>query len=250
VYLENIVFDATDPHTLGRFWEQALGTETLTDEPEGYETRLALPDGPVLDLCFQRVPDQPGEPQRLHLDLHGAEEQQQVVDRLVALGAGHADIGQGQVPWVVLADPAGNPFCVMEERAEYAGSGPLAALPLDVADPQREQDFYAWLTGWVPVEGSGLLSLRHPSGRGPLLELAREDEPKGTAKNRRRGGAGNRRARWPRAPLRLGRPALAALRGPVRQRVLRAAVARLIPRTTTRAPGPRRSGGSSAVRRQ
>jgi predicted enzyme related to lactoylglutathione lyase len=184
VYLENIVFDATDPHALGRFWEQALGTETLTDEPDGFETRLTVPDGPVLDLCFQRVPDQPAERQRLHLDLHGAEEQQRVVDRLIALGAGHADIGQGQVPWVVLADPAGNPFCVMEERAEYAGSGPLAALPLDVADPQREQDFYAWLTGWVRVEGSALLSLRHPSGRGPLLELAQEDEAKGTAKNR------------------------------------------------------------------
>jgi hypothetical protein len=49
VYLENIVFDATDPHTLGRFWEQALGTETLTDEPEGYETRLTGPGArPVL----------------------------------------------------------------------------------------------------------------------------------------------------------------------------------------------------------
>jgi hypothetical protein len=26
VYLENVVVDATDPQTLGRFWEAALGT--------------------------------------------------------------------------------------------------------------------------------------------------------------------------------------------------------------------------------
>jgi predicted enzyme related to lactoylglutathione lyase len=182
--LENIVFDATDPHALGRFWEAALGTETLTDEPEGFETRLAVPGGPVLDLCFQRVPEQPAEPQRLHLDLPGADEQQQVVERLVALGASHADIGQGPVPWVVLADPEGNHFCVMEERAEYARSGPVAALPLDVADPGREHAFWGWLTGWAPVEGSALLSLQHPSRRGPLLELAPQSAPKGPAKNR------------------------------------------------------------------
>jgi hypothetical protein len=105
VYLENVVFDATDPRTLGRFWETALGTETLTDEPDGFETRLTTPDGPVIDLCFQRVPEPPVEPQRLHLDLRGGEEQQPVVERLLALGASPADIGQGLVPWVVLADP-------------------------------------------------------------------------------------------------------------------------------------------------
>jgi hypothetical protein len=184
VYLENVVFDATDPQDLGRFWETALGTETLTDEADGFETRLVVPGGPVIDLCFQGVPEPPVEPQRLHLDLAGAKEQRQVVERLLALGASHVDIGQGQVPWMVLADPEGNPFCVMEERAAYVDTGPIAALPLDVADPDRELDFWSWLTGWVPVEGSGLLSLQHSSHRGPLLELCPEVEPKGQGKNR------------------------------------------------------------------
>lgn len=184
VYLENVVVDATDPQALGRFWETALGTETLTDEFDGFETRLAVPDGPVLDLGFQRVPEQPVEPQRLHLDLRGGEEQQLVVQRLLALGASHTDIGQGQVPWVVLADPEGNPFCVMEQREAYVDAGPVAALPLDVADPDREHGFWLWLTGWVPVEGSGLRSLQHSSHRGPLIELCPEVEPKGPAKNR------------------------------------------------------------------
>jgi hypothetical protein len=32
---------------------------------------------------------------------------------LLALGATHADIGQGDVPWIVLADPEGNEFCLL-----------------------------------------------------------------------------------------------------------------------------------------
>lgn len=184
MFLENVVFDATAPQVLGRFWEAALSTERLTDVPEGFETRLAVPDGPVLDLCFQRVPDQPAEPQRLHLDLYGGADQAAVVERLVSLGASHADIGQGDVPWVVLTDPAGNAFCVLEERSSYDGTGPVAGLPLQVADAERDGAFWEWLTGWVRVEGSGLVSLRHPSLRGPLLDLSAEAGPKGTAKNR------------------------------------------------------------------
>jgi predicted enzyme related to lactoylglutathione lyase len=184
VFLENVVFDATDPQIVGRFWQAALGTEQLTDEPAGFETRLAVPDGPVLDLCFQRVPEPPAGPQRLHLDVRGGEAQQRVVERLRSLGATPADVGQGDVPWVVLADPEGNAFCVMEERAAYADPCPLAALPLQVADPARDCDFWSWLSGWVPVGGSGVPSLRHPSGRGPLLELCPEARPKGPAKNR------------------------------------------------------------------
>jgi predicted enzyme related to lactoylglutathione lyase len=163
VYLENVVFDATDPQTLGRFWETALGTEQLTDEPAGYETRLATPDGPVLDLCFQRVPEPPTGPQRLHLGLRS---------------------GKDRPPGTALIDAEGNRFPVLEERAAYDDAGPVAALVLDVADPDREQDFWSWLTGWVPVDGSELLALRHPSHRGPFLELSPEVEPKGSGKNR------------------------------------------------------------------
>jgi hypothetical protein len=161
VYLENVVVDATDPRALGRFWETVLGTETLTDEPDGYETRLAVPDGPVLDLCFQRVPDPESGVARLRLALRG----------------GHA-------PGPALTDPEGNAFRVVDEQAAYAGTGPLAALRLDVADPDRDRTFWAWLTGWEPVEAGGVPALRHPSGRGPLLELWPEEEPKGAAKNR------------------------------------------------------------------
>jgi hypothetical protein len=184
MYLENLVTDALDPQRLGRFWEAVVGGERLTDEPAGFETRLAVEGGPVLDLCFQRVPEPSSAAPRLHLDLRGGVRQAEEVERLLSLGARHLDIGQGDVPWVVLADPEGNPFCVMEERAAYAESGPVAALPLDSADPDRDAQFWAWLTGWTAVDGVGPSSLRHPSGRGPLLELCPEPAPKVGTKNR------------------------------------------------------------------
>jgi len=185
VQLENIVVDALDPQRLGRFWEAALGCERLTDEPDGYETRLAVADGPRLDLCFQRVQAPPEEPLRLHLDLLGGPHQAEVVDRVQGLGAHPLDLGQGDVPWIVLADPEGNPFCVMEERAAYVDTGPVAALPLDSADPARDTAFWAWLTGWVEEPGSEPRALRHPSRRGVLLELCPEPAPKHAAdKNR------------------------------------------------------------------
>ncbi len=138
----------------------------------------------MLDLCFQRVSDPSTEPPRLHLDLAGGARQAEVVDRLLGLGARPLDIGQGDVPWVVLADPEGNPFCVLEDRAAYADSGPVAAFVLDSADPDRDAEFWSWLTGWTHVAGVAPRSLRHPSGRGPLLELVPERSPKGAAKNR------------------------------------------------------------------
>jgi hypothetical protein len=184
VHLENVVVDAVEPQRLGRFWEAALGCERLTDEPDIVETRLTVEGGPVLDLCFARVPEPPVGRSRLHLDLTGGSRQAEVVERLVARGARPLDIGQGGVPWVVLADPEGNACCVLEDRAAYAGCGPLAALPLDSADPDRDADFWSWLTGWTDAPGDAPRSLRHPSRLGPLLELLPEQSAKGTQKNR------------------------------------------------------------------
>ena len=190
--LENLVIDAVEPQRLGRFWEAVIGGQRLTDEPDIFETRLAIEGGPELDLCFQQVAGLPAEPRanppRLHPDLLAGARQTEEVERLLELGARHLDIGQHDVhdgvPWVVLADPEGNPCCVMEERAAYVDTGPIAALPLDSADPVRDADFWSWLTGWVGVAGIAPRSLRHPSLRGPLLELCPEPAPKGPTKNR------------------------------------------------------------------
>lgn len=173
--LENIVIDAVDPARLGRFWSSALGAEPITEGEDLFEARLVVDDGPWLDLCFPRVGEPVSRaPQRLHLDLLGGRAQQPLVERLLALGATRLDIGQRDVPWVVMADPEGNAFCVMEEREAYSGTGAIAALPLDSADPRRDARFWAALTGWVPAPGHGVVTLRHPSGRGPLLELCLE----------------------------------------------------------------------------
>jgi Glyoxalase-like domain len=54
---------------------------------------------------------------RLHLDVNPTDrEQDEEVRRLLDLGARHADVGQGGVSWVVLADPEGNEFCVLADR--------------------------------------------------------------------------------------------------------------------------------------
>lgn len=184
VYLENLVVDAVEPQVLGRFWEEAVGGERLTDQPDIFETRMAVAGGPVLDLCFPRVGEPPSEPRRLHLDLLGGPRQAAEVDRLLGLGARHLDISQGAVPWVVLADPEGNPFCVMDDRRAYADTGPIAALPLDSADPDRDARFWSWLTGWTETPAVADRTLRHPTMRGPLLELCSEPASKGAQKNR------------------------------------------------------------------
>ncbi len=49
---------------------------------------------------------------RIHLDLR-PDDQDAEVERLIALGARRIDIGQGDVTWVVMADPEANEFCVL-----------------------------------------------------------------------------------------------------------------------------------------
>jgi hypothetical protein len=184
VYLENVVFDALDPQRLGRFWEAVVGGETLTDVPEGFETRMRVPEGPALDLCFPRVPEAPAAPPRVRLDVDGGERPQDVVERLVALGARRLDAAEPGSPSVVLGDVQDNPFGVRDRPRAHADTGPIAAAVVASGDPARDGDLWAWLTGWAPVAGAAAVTLRHASRRGPLLELVPESEPKGAAKNR------------------------------------------------------------------
>ena len=101
-----------------RFWCAALGYEPRTDSFGGWATVLVPPDGPGLRIALQTSVTEPQDHPRLHLDLHvaTAAEQDAEVRRLVALGAQRVDWDSypDDPDFVVLADPAGNRFCIVD----------------------------------------------------------------------------------------------------------------------------------------
>jgi hypothetical protein len=181
----SVVVDAADPPKLAAFWSAALGWPVVLEKL--YEVVLEPPDGNG-DLALVLVPvsDPKQVKNRLHLDLasRSPADQAAIVERLRGLGATPVDIGQRDVKWVVLADPEGNEFCVLDPRPEYERSGAVAAVVLDCADPAAIAPFWSAATGWPVVRtGDGFASLRPASGDGPWLELIRVPDPK-TGKNR------------------------------------------------------------------
>ncbi|MET9835409.1 VOC family protein [Streptomyces sp. NPDC006385] len=110
---EHVNVDAADPVALGRWWAEALGWVVVNDSAEEYEIRPARDRLP--GLVFAPVPEHKTIKNRLHLDFR-PDDQDTEVSRLLTLGARHADVGQGEQPWVVLTDPEGNEFCVLATR--------------------------------------------------------------------------------------------------------------------------------------
>jgi hypothetical protein len=66
------------------------------------------------------VPEAKAGKNRLHLDLRAdGSTTVQELERLFALGARRVDVGQApDVTWVVLADPEGNEFCLLERSVQ------------------------------------------------------------------------------------------------------------------------------------
>ncbi|MFE9960521.1 VOC family protein [Micromonospora sp. NPDC005299] len=101
---------------VGYFWSEALGWPLVWDQDQ--ETAIQSPrGGPKITWGGPPLMPVTGK-QRLHLDLAPPAngDQQAEVDRLLSLGAKRIDIGQGDVSWVVMADPDGNEFCVLTPR--------------------------------------------------------------------------------------------------------------------------------------
>ena len=117
IRIQCLCVDTTDPSRLAGFWQAALGWRRTFDKDD--QVALEPPegsreDGVVPDLLFLRVPGEKPGKNRLHLDLR-PDDQAAEVARLEGLGARRVDIGQGaDVGWVVLADPDGNEFCVLQ----------------------------------------------------------------------------------------------------------------------------------------
>lgn len=146
--IQHVLVESADPARLVRFWSAVL------DVPVAGDRSVSLGDGAALRFAATDEPKQVKN--RLHLDLAStsAEHQADLVRSARELGARPVDVGQSDdVPWVVLADPDGNEFCVLEPRDEYRGIGPVAAVVFDALDPPAQAAFWAELTG-LPVTRS------------------------------------------------------------------------------------------------
>jgi predicted enzyme related to lactoylglutathione lyase len=102
--------------TVGYFWSNVLGWPLVWDQDD--ETAIRSPDGGLF-ITFGGPPASPKHAKnRLHIDIAPPNDgdQRAEIDRLVSLGATRIDIGQGDVSWVVMADPDGNEFCVLTPR--------------------------------------------------------------------------------------------------------------------------------------
>ena len=123
-----------------------------------------------------KVPDPETVRYRAHLDLATTSEahQAELVARLQELGATPADIGQGDVPWTVMADPEGNLFCVLEPRPIYRDTGPIAAVMVSCADPRAMARFWGEAMDWTLHKVTDdHARLRSAEGVGPYLEFLR-----------------------------------------------------------------------------
>lgn len=177
--LVQVNFKARDDSALGRFWAEALGWGVSSEgpgvtnvEPGGFD----WPDPLALCVDVVTVPDPETVRYRAHLDLATTSEahQAELVAHLLELGATPADVGQGDVPWTVLADPEGNVFCVLEPRSIYRDTGPIAAVVVDCTDPRAMARFWGAATDWTLHEVTDdHARLRSAKGVGPYLEFLR-----------------------------------------------------------------------------
>ena len=110
---EQVVIDARDPRSLGHWWARALDWIVVFEDDDEVEIRPAADVTP--GLLFVPVAEERVVKNRLHLDFR-PDDQAAEVRRFLGLGAVRVDIGQGDVPWVVLMDPEGNEFCVLGSR--------------------------------------------------------------------------------------------------------------------------------------
>jgi catechol 2,3-dioxygenase-like lactoylglutathione lyase family enzyme len=113
-----IVLGVEDVRRAADFWSEALGYVPRDDEVKDDWIVLvpAVGSGTSLALGVSETPVQ--EHPRVHLDLYAgdAADQSAEVERLISLGAGHVDwdLYPEDPDFVVLADPDGNRFCVID----------------------------------------------------------------------------------------------------------------------------------------
>jgi predicted enzyme related to lactoylglutathione lyase len=113
----SVEVDSADIKRVSQFWTKALDYKVMFEADD--EIAIAKDENSWPRLVFGPVPEEKAGKNRLHIDLN-PDDQAAEVERLIGLGAKRVDIGQGDVRWVVMADPEGNEFCVLTPHPEQS----------------------------------------------------------------------------------------------------------------------------------
>ena len=129
--ISHTTIDAHNAYTQSIWWSQVLDMNEDPDDPNepGLEECLIISADGDQQLLFIEVPEGKQVKNRVHFDLRPTDRtRDKEIERVIGLGANqvadrrNAD-GTG---WVVLADPEGNEFCILRERAEEIGAATRA----------------------------------------------------------------------------------------------------------------------------
>jgi catechol 2,3-dioxygenase-like lactoylglutathione lyase family enzyme len=115
LHLATVVVNVQDMERAVRFWSAVLGYGPREDGWDPEFMMLVDPDRRRLPVSLQLTDRPSPDPVRVHLDLY-TNEQERHVERLVHLGATRVDAWPypEDADFVVLRDPDGNEFCVID----------------------------------------------------------------------------------------------------------------------------------------
>jgi Glyoxalase-like domain len=155
-----VTFDAHDPTGLALFWGSLLGRQVVREAGGA----LLPADDTQVGLRFVAAATEKSGPNRLHLHLTSTslDDQQRTVARALSLGGRHLDVGQlPEEDHVVLGDPEGDEFCVIEPGNNFlAGCGYLGEVS---CEGSREvglfwRDALGWPLVWDQDEETAVQS--------------------------------------------------------------------------------------------
>lgn len=115
IHIGSIVIRVDDLERQKAFWTAALGYVAREGDDDTFAL-LRPPDGVSgPNVSLDRVRSSVQVPPRIHLDLYAADQAAEV-ERLIGLGAAevHWDKRPADADYVILADPEGNRFCVID----------------------------------------------------------------------------------------------------------------------------------------
>ncbi|MCH0539146.1 VOC family protein [Streptomyces sp. MUM 203J] len=121
--ISELILDCADPERLAAFWSEVLGYVEIGREDDG-SIEIGPPGtgfgGPQPTLVLSPTDTPRAGRLPLHIDVNPTDRDQGAeLERLLALGARPADVGQtGREDWHVLADPEGNEFCLLRRRLQ------------------------------------------------------------------------------------------------------------------------------------